>query len=91
MRVANVQQILLKFTECLYLQITVSKISEKFGGFLKKFFMDLFARHSWTIAGTQRHCATCGRHDVEEYEQSDFGKILDWNCVEAGDVQKHWR
>jgi len=66
-------------------------ISEKTGGSLKTFFMDLFARHSWIITGSQRHCSTCGRHDIEQYEQSDFSKVLDWNCVKAGDVRKHWQ
>jgi hypothetical protein len=73
-----------------YLQLKYG-IGLKIGAGLKKFFMDLFARHSWIIAGSQRHCATCGRHDIEQYEQNDFSKVLDWNCVEAGDVRKHWQ
>jgi hypothetical protein len=67
------------------------RIVFKIGAGLKKFFMDLFARHSWIVAGSKRHCATCGRHDIEQYEQNDFSTVLDWNCVVAGDVRKHWQ
>jgi hypothetical protein len=34
---------------------------------------------------------TCGRYDIEQYEQNDFSKVLDWNCVDAGDVRRHWQ
>jgi len=74
----------------MYLQKEPGMISKIPGHDMKKFLMELFVRHSWKVAGSTRHCSTCGRRDIEQFEQGAFFDGLDWNCVDSGDVNKHW-
>lgn len=57
---------------------------------MKRFLMELFARHDWTNSGNGRHCATCGRRDMEQFEQSELSDSMEWHCVDQGDIRKHW-
>jgi len=55
------------------------------------FFRRMFVRHQWVVFEPIRHCATCGRREIEEFEQTEFADLLEWKCFELGDITKHWK
>lgn len=57
---------------------------------MKRFLLELFARHDWTVSHAGRYCTICARRDIEEVEQNEWGDSLEWRCIDDGDMRKHW-
>lgn len=57
---------------------------------MKRFLMELFARHKWETSGEARQCIICARREVLEFEQDEFRDGYDWQCADPGDVARHW-
>lgn len=57
---------------------------------MKRFLMDLFARHEWSFSEPERQCAICGRLDVLEVDQDEWGETFEWIRIVRGDATRHW-
>lgn len=50
----------------------------------------MLTKHAWEVHDPVRFCTTCGRREIEQFEQTEFADGVEWECFEPGDLSKHW-